>query len=54
MIYDKFPKGRVHLLVLAKTLEGPAALTVDHIPLLEQLSAVADWIAAGLSQRYRQ
>ena len=36
IVYDKFPKARLHGLVIARDpeLEGPADLRAEHVPLL--------------------
>ena len=39
IIRDKYPKARLHGLVIARdpSLEGPADLRQDHLPLLQQM-----------------
>lgn len=41
IIHDKFPKAKLHGLVIARdpALVSPENLTADHLPLLEQMQA---------------
>lgn len=46
VIYDQFPKARYHFLVLPRVeIEGPSALTRDHLPILELLHNQATSLA---------
>ncbi len=43
VIRDKYPKARVHLLILCRAdIPGPSSLTADHLPVLEAMAAMAD------------
>lgn len=43
VIRDKYPKARVHLLILCRAdIPGPSALTVAHLPVLEAMEAMAE------------
>ena len=43
IILDKFPKARIHGLVIARDLrlEGPADLTNSHLPLLDAMEVIS-------------
>ena len=53
LLYDKFPKARVHLLLLPRWPRAcsPADLTVDHLPTLQQMAAVVAQVATCVGQR---
>ena len=52
MIYDVYPKARIHLLVLPKLpLNEPVDLSASNLVLLNQMQRVSDWIAKGLMER---
>merc|ERR1719174_2255004 len=54
LVYDAFPKGRVHLLLLARdpsVERGVSSLRPRHLPLLEHLYVVSRAIVAELERR---
>jgi len=53
LLFDGFPKSRVHLLVLPrKRITSARDLTAEHVPLLRRLAAYTAWIIESLTPQY--
>ena len=49
-IYDKFPKSRIHLLLMPRVnISSIGVLNRDHLPLLSRMKSSAQWIMQGLA-----